>query len=525
MQDIRGRFGSQGDYRLLRPLAGTPLNPTRVDESTDAWDTIDWLVKHVPESNGRVGTFGTSYSGFTTLMSEIDPHPALKAAVPFSAMVDVWTGDDLFHHGAFRETYLDWVYLMVSEKSSKLAWPEPRYDAYETWLAAGSAGAAAAAQGMDALPFWQRLTEHPAYDAYWQAQALDKLLAQRPLTVPTLHVQSQWDQEDIYGPIAAYAATEPKDIRNDLNFLVIGPWRHGGASYNGSELGAIKFGSDTAEAFCRTVLIPFLDSHLKTGAPKADIAPVIVFETGTNEWRRYDRWPLSCASGCPARSRALYLREGHALSFTPPSGGVPYDEYASDPAKPVTYRLRPIRPTYAKDSSWGRWLVDDQRFAADRPDVLVYATPALTAPVHVAGRAIADLIASTSGRDADWVVKLIDVYPDVVPTQPELGGYQLPIAMDILRGRYRDDPAKPTPVQPNVPTPYTLPLPQADHVFLAGHRIMVQIQSSWFPLYDRNPQGWVDNIFHAVPADYVQATQRVFHAPGQASAVELPIVP
>jgi putative CocE/NonD family hydrolase len=308
-QDIRGRFGSEGDYRLLRPRAGTTLNPTKVDESTDAWDTIDWLVKNVPQSSGRVGIFGGSYGGFTTLMAEMNPHPALKAAVPFNSVVDVWTGDDLFHHGAFRQTYLDWVYSLVSEKSSALPWPEPRYDAYETWLA-GSAGAVASAQGMDKLPFWQRVIEHPAYDAYWQEQAVDKQLAAAPLTVPTLHIHSQWDQEDIYGPMAAYAATEAKDKANDLNFLVIGPWRHGGGVGNGSELGAIKFGADTGLAFRQTVMIPFLDRYLKDGAPKTDIAPVTVFETGSNIWHRYDHWPLACAQGCATPSKALYLQAG-----------------------------------------------------------------------------------------------------------------------------------------------------------------------------------------------------------------------
>jgi putative CocE/NonD family hydrolase len=525
LQDIRGRFGSEGDYRMLRPLVG-PLNATKVDHATDAYDTIDWLVKNVPQSNGRVGTIGTSYVGFTTLMSLIHPHPALKAAVPFNPVVDIWTGDDLFHHGAFRETYLDWVYSLVSDKSSALPWPEPRYDAYQTWLSAGSAGAAAKAQGMDNLPYWQRITEHPAYDPYWQEQALDRTLADAPLSVPTLHVHSQWDQEDIYGAPAAYAAMESKDRANNANFLVIGPWRHGGANGTGTELGAIKFGEDTAAKFRRDVLIPFLDAHLKDGAPKAEIAPVTVFETGSNVWRHYDRWPQSCDSGCPAKSQALYLQPGHALAFSPPApGGQTFDEYVSDPAKPVTYRLRPIRPTYSQDSSWGRWLVDDQRFAEDRPDVLTYVSPVLTAPVRIAGQPIAHLIASTSGSDSDWVVKLIDVYPDQTPKQPEMGGYELPIAMDILRGRYRDDPAHPSPIPSDQPIRYTLKLPNADHVFLPGHRIMVQIQSSWFPLYDRNPQTYVPNIFFAKPEDYRKATQRVFHAPDAASFIELPVVP
>ena len=525
IQDIRGRYGSEGDYRMLRPLVG-PLNASKVDHATDAYDTIDWLVKNVPESNGRVGTIGTSYGGFTTLMSLIHPHPALKAAVPFNPVVDIWTGDDLFHHGAFRETYLDWVYSLVSDKSSALAWPEPRHDAYDTWLKAGSAGAAASAQGMDRLPYWQRITQHPAYDEYWQDQALDRVLADAPLSVPTLHIHSQWDQEDIFGAPAAYAAMEGKDKANDANFLVIGPWRHGGGNTVGTELGAIKFGEDTAAEFREQVLIPFLDAHLKDGATKAEIAPVTVFETGTNVWRHYDRWPQSCDSGCPAKSQPLYLQPGHGLAFAPPATGTQaYDEYVSDPAKPVTYRLRPIRPTYSSDSSWGRWLVDDQRFAEDRPDVLTYTSAVLTRPVRIAGQPIAHITASTSGSDSDWVVKLIDVYPDQTPREPEMGGYELPISMDILRGRYRDDPAHPSAIPSNQPVRYTLKLPNADHVFLPGHRIMVQIQSSWFPLYDRNPQTYVPNIFFARPADYVKATQRIFHGGDAASFIELPVMP
>jgi putative CocE/NonD family hydrolase len=522
-QDIRGRYGSEGDFRMLRPVVG-PLNATKVDESTDAYDTIDWLVKNLAESNGRVATMGTSYDGFTTLMSTIDPHPALKAAVPFNPVVDVWTGDDLFHHGAFRQSYMDWVFSLVTDKSSAIDWPTARYDAYETWLEAGSAGAMAKAMGIDRNPYVKRIMDHPAYDAYWQEQAVDRLLAATPLTVPTLHIHSQWDQEDIYGSPAAYQAMEAKDAGQDRNFLVIGPWRHGGGNGDGSSLGAIKFGEDTARTFRRTVLIPFLDSHLKDSAAPARIAPVTVFETGANVWRTYDRWPQSCASGCPATAQALYLGPDGTLGFTrPKSAGA--DSYVSDPAKPVTYRTHPFRPTYSDDSTWRQWLVDDQRFASDRPDVLTYTTPVLTAPVRIAGQPIAHLTASTSGTDSDWVVKVIDVYPDLPGKEPTMGGYQLPVSMDILRGRYRDDPARPRPVPADQPVAYTLKLPNADHVFLPGHRIMVQVQSSWFPLYDRNPQTYVDNIFFAEPGDYLAATQKVYRGGERASYVELPVVP
>ena len=525
-EDVRGKYKSEGDYVMNRPLSGD-LNPTPVDHSTDAWDTIEWLVKNVPECNGRVGTMGTSYDGFTVLMSLLNPHPALKAAAPFNPMVDPWMGDDWFHNGALRQTYADYIFEQTATKSSDDKWAAPRYDAYETWLSAGSAGALGHALGMDQLPFWKRLIAHPAYDHYWSAQAVDKILGAHPLTVPTLYVHSQWDQEDIYGATATFSATWAQGgTSRDNSLLVIGPWRHGGGSRDGANLGAIKFNGDTGRWFRRNVLLPFLDSHLKDDAPKADIAPVTAFETGTNIWRRYDQWPQSCAANCPYRSKPLYLGSGGRVSFDKPTEASPaFDEYVSDPAKPVTYRPRPIRPTYASDSTWERWLVDDQRFASDRTDVLTYTSDVLGEPVRIAGQPVAHLYASTSGTDSDWVVKLIDVYPDEVPADEPLGSYQLPIAMDILRGRYRDDPAKPTAIPPGKIVNYILKLPNANHVFLRGHRIMVQVQSSWFPLYDRNPQTFVPKIFFAKPVDYVRATQRIFHGADAASYIDLPVAP
>jgi putative CocE/NonD family hydrolase len=524
-QDVRGKYKSEGDYVMNRPLSGD-LNPTPVDHSTDAWDTIEWLVHNVPESNGKVGTMGTSYDGFTVLMSLVNPHPALKAAAPFNPMVDTWKGDDWFHNGALRQTYADYIFEQTASKTSELNWIAPRYDAYETWLSAGSAGALAQSLGMERLPFWRRLVMHPAYDPYWSSQAVDKILGARPLSVPTLYVHSQWDQEDIYGAPAAYAATRAQPgAGRENSHLVIGPWRHGGGNGDGSSLGAIKFDGDTGRWFRRNVLLPFFDSHLKDGAAASDIAAVTAFETGANVWRRYDQWPQSCAAGCPFPSRPLYLAAGARLSFDKPAASPGFDEYVSDPAKPVTYRPRPIRPTYATDSTWNRWLVDDQRFAADRTDVLTYTSAVLTAPLRIAGQPVAHLYASTSGTDSDWVVKLIDVYPDEVPGAVEMGSYELPIAMDILRGRYRDDPAKPSAIPSGKITGYVLKLPNADHVFMPGHRIMVQVQSSWFPLYDRNPQNFVPNIFLAQPSDYVKAVQRVFHRPDAASFIDLPVAP
>ena len=523
-QDVRGKYGSGGDYVMNRPVIG-PLNPTTVDHTTDTYDTIDWLVKNVPETNGRVGMIGTSYDGFTVLMGLIHPHPALKAAVPINPMVDTWKGDDWFHHGAFRQEMMDYVYTQEATTKSSEDWFTAGHDDYENFLAAGSAGALGKTMGMEQLGFWRKLEAHPAYDAFWQGQAVDQLLAAQPLIVPTLYVGGLWDQEDIYGAVAAYEATEPKDSANDRNFLVLGPWFHGQANGDGSKLGPLDWDGDTGHWFRLNVLEPFLEANLKEGAPRADIAPVTAFETGTRVWRRYQSWPQSCDTGCPSKAEALYLQPGGALAFAQPrSGGPAYDEYVSDPAKPVPYRQRPILPTYAKGSTWRYWLEDDQRTYATRPDVLTYETPVLTAPIQISGQPVANLVASTTGTDSDWVVKLIDVYPGEVASDPALGGYQLAVAMDIFRGRYRKDPSHPAAIPPGESLPYRFTLPTTNHVFLPGHRIMVQIQSSWFPLYDRNPQTFVDNIFFAQPTDYQKATQRVFHAPGQASFVDLPVV-
>jgi uncharacterized protein len=523
-QDVRGKYGSEGSYVMSRPLRG-PLNNSATDHSTDTYDTIDWLVKNVPESNGRVGIIGTSYGGFLALMAIVDPHPALKVSVPIAPMVDVWRGDDWFHNGAFRQIYaLDYTYEQTAtRKSDELLW-RSQFDDYDTFLEAGSAGEIGRRSGEDQLPFWQRLTQHPAYDTYWQQQAVDHILAGRPLAVPTLYVHGLWDQEDIYGAPATYAATEPKDSTNDRNFLVIGPWRHGGSNGDGSTLGALHFDQDTGLWFRKTVLQPFLDQYLKDGAPAAKIPPVLAYETGTNTWRSYDHWPQSCENGCPAPLQPLYLAAGGGLSFEPPAGNQStFDEYVADPAKPVPYRLRPLRPVYWPDSTWRQWLVDDQRNLSDRTDVLVYTTPVLTAPVRVAGQPRVHLQASTTGTDADWVVKLIDVYPAEVAHQPALGGYQLMIAADIFRGRYRTSLEHAAPIKPGKVLEYQFALPTANHVFLPGHRIMVEVQSSWFPLYDRNPQTFVDNIFFAKPTDYRKATQRVYSGAATQSRIDLPI--
>ena len=530
VQDIRGKYGSEGDYVMNRPLHG-PQNPTPVDESTDTYDTIDWLVKNVPESNGRVGVLGISYDGYLSLMPLVHPHPALKVAVPMNPMVDGWRGDDWFHNGAFRQQNLPYIYEQTATRSNDAHWQSSNFDDYDMYMRAGSAGELGKERGMEQIGFWNKVVAHPAYDNFWSDQAVDKILAKEPLTVPTMLVASLWDQEDIYGAVAVYKAVEAAqpDAAKDKLFLVLGPWHHGQEIEEASSLGAIKFGSDTGYYFRTDILAPFLAHYLKDDAPASKVAPVTAYETGANKWEDLQTWPSGCAEGCKPKPTPLYLEANGKLGFTGPANGGPagdgFDEYVSDPAKPVPFRARPSQPVgYTPNLSWVRWLVDDQREFSGRTDVLTYSTEALSAPVRISGEPIANLVAATSGTDADWVVKLIDVYPDEVAGQPELGGYQLPVAMDILRGRYRESFSEAKAIAPNTPLTYRFALPTSNHVFLPGHKIMVQVQSSWFPLYDRNPQTFVPNIFFAKPEDYKKATEQIYHAAGKASFVELPVV-
>jgi putative CocE/NonD family hydrolase len=523
VQDVRGKYGSEGDYVMNRPPHG-PQNPTPVDDATDTWDSIDWLVKNIPESNGKVGTLGISYDGFEPLMALFNPHPALKVSVPMNPMVDGWMGDDWFHHGAFRQQNLAYIYEQTASRDNSIKWWTNYHDEYDLFMHYGSAGALAEAYGMRQLGFWNKLLAHPAYDSFWSDQAVDKLLAREPLKVPVMLVHSLWDQEDSYGALAVYRAIKPKDGSGNMVKLVMGPWNHGQEIREGSSLGALRFGSDTAKYFREKILRPYLAQYLKDGAPKADVAPVTAYQTGSNRWQRLDRWPLACNEGCATKSRALYLQAGQKLGFAAPATGAAYDEYVSDPARPVPFRARPIQPIGYDTLTWPQWLVDDQREASGRTDVLSYVSDVLTAPLTISGAPEVNLVASTSGSDSDWVVKLIDVYPDQVAYEPEMGGYQLAVAMDIFRGRYREGFTEAKPLAANQPLSYRFALPPANHVFLPGHRIMVQVQSSWFPLYDRNPQTFVPNIFLAKPADYVKATQRVYHAPGEASHIALPVV-
>ena len=524
VQDVRGKYGSEGDYVMNRPLRG-PLNATAVDHSTDTWDTIEWLVKQLPESNGRVGILGISYDGFLPLMALVNPHPALKAAIPMNPMVDGWRGDDWFHHGAFRAQSLSYIYDQEATRGNDVKWWTSHFDDYDLFLRAGSTGALAKSRGMEQLGFWDKITKHPGYDSFWQQQAMDRVLAAQPLKVPTLLVHSLYDAEDIYGALAVWKALKPKDANGDLLYLAMGPWNHGGELGDGSSLGPLKFRQDTALQFRRDILKPFLDQHLRDHGAKANLAPVNAFETGTNSWHRLRGWPLA-GEGTAIAATPFYLGAGLKVSVTPPQAGdLPFETYVSNPAKPVPFRARPIQPVGSdKGLTWPQWLTDDQREASGRTDVLAFVSDPLTAPLKISGEPVANLVASTSGTDSDWVVKVIDVYPDEVASQPGLGGYQLMVSADIFRGRYRESLEIPRALKPEVPLVYRFALPAANHVFLPGHRLMVQVQSSWFPLYDRNPQTFVPNIFFARPEDYRTATQRIYHAPGQASFIDLPVV-
>ncbi len=525
VQDVRGKYGSEGDFVMNRPLIG-PLNPTKVDESTDTYDTIDWLVKNIPETNGKVGVLGISYDGFEPLMALVNPHPALKVSVPMNPMVDGWMGDDWFHNGAFREQNMPYVLEQEATRDNSAKWWTNHLDDYNLYLDGGSAGDLGKAHGLEQVGFWNKILAHPSYDAWWSQQAMDKVLAAQPLKVPVMLVHSLWDQEDIYGAIAVYKAIKPKDVNNDKVFLVMGPWHHGQEIENGSSLGAIDFESNTSLYFQTKILAPFLAHYLMDDAPADSIAPVNAFETGTNTWERLSSWPSGCQSGCTINPTPLYLEPGFKAAFTAPASNADaFDEYISDPAKPVPFRARPSQPVgYDPPLTWVQWLVDDQREASGRTDVLAYQSDVLTKPVKISGQPVANIVAATTGTDADWVVKVIDVYPDEVGGNAKMGGYQLPVSMDIFRGRYRESFSTPKAITANAALLYKFELPTANHVFLPGHRIMVQIQSSWFPLYDRNPQTFVPNIFWAKTGDYQKATQRIYHEPGHASFVELPVV-
>ena len=471
-------------------------------------------MKNLPETNGKVGVIGGSYEGFTALMATVSGHPALRAAVPINPMVDVWMGDDWRHNGAFRQITLNVLPIIMAEPGRAAPPPTGMVDLYDLFLETGSAGDFMRRFGLDGFPAARRFVAHEAYDAWWREQALDRVLADRPIRTPMLLVAGAYDEQDLYGAPAVFRALHPRDKDGKVS-LLLGPWSHMGVEGDGSHLGPVAFPEDTAATARRDVIKPFLDARLQDGAAPFEAAPIVSYATGVDRWRR--------ATDLPEADTPLYLHAGGRLSFsTPGPAEAERDDYVSDPAKPVPVIARPFYFTSRSDS-WKTSLIVDQRFASRRPDVLTYMTEPLDAPIHVFGQPSVELFAATSGTDSDFVVKLIDVAPREM-ADPDMGGYQRPIGMEIFRGRFLKRLDKASPLTPGKPEAYRFALPVTDHVFLPGHRIMVQVQSSWFPVYDRNPQTFVPSIIEAKPQDYRKATQSVFHSPARASAVRLPIV-
>ncbi len=518
-QDIRGRFGSEGAFVMLRPPRDK-RDAKAVDESTDTYDTIEWLLKNVPRNNGRVGMLGVSYPGWLTVMAMLDPHPALKAVSPQASPASMFLGDDFHHNGAFRLSY-GFEYVTMMEGSKEFSpFTFDQYDTYSWYLSLGSLANADERHLLGKYPTWNNFVAHPNYDAFWQREAVMQYLDR--VTVPTLNVAGWWDQEDFYGPLKIYETLEPHDSKH-LNYLVVGPWNHGGwRGRSGQKLGNIDFGDSTSVHFKRNIEVPWFAYWLKNKGT-LQLAEATTFEAGANEWRSHESWPPPRAQVTPRR---LYFHAGGRMAFQPPAAAADsgFDAYVADPARPVPYRARPILPTYGRGSTWPTWLVDDQRFAQDRPDVVAWETPPLEDDVVIAGNIMANLFASTTGSDADWVVKLIDVYPERYEPDPKLGGYQLMVSNEVFRGRYRKSFEQPEAIVPNQTHEYAIDLHSQNYRFRKGHRIRVQVQSSWFPLIDRNPQTFVPNIFAARESDFRAATQRVFRTPSAASFIQLPVV-
>jgi len=515
-QDIRGRYGSEGQFVMNRPPRDKK-DPRSIDESTDTYDTIDWLVRNVARNNGRVGVFGVSYGGWLAAVATLNPHPALKAASPQAPMTDTYLGDDFFHNGAFRQTYgYEYVTSMESSKeNTDVTLDKP--DAYDWYLGLGSLSKINDIYLHGRLPTWNAFVEHPNYDDYWKARASERYLTQTP--VPTLVVGGWWDQEDLYGTLATYEALERHD-REHKNFLVLGPWNHGGWNSFGRTLGNLNFGSPTGLYYRREIQAPWFAYFLKDKG-KLSEPEAVTFQTGSNKWTSSNRWPPK-----EAVHRNLFLRGGKKLSFEKPvrNKEAEFESYVSDVGNPVPYRKRPIQVTYGPGSEWYTWLVQDQRFLHGRTDVLAWQTDALENDLTISGDIVAHLFASTTGSDSDWVVKLIDVYPDDYPEDSKIAGYQLMIADEIFRGRFRKSFEKPAPIVPNEVNEYVIDLHGSNHCFKKGHRVMIQIQSTWFPLYDRNPQNFVENIFKAQASDYQVATQRVYESARYPSHVTLPVM-
>ena len=512
-QDTRGRNASDGEYVSLSPMRDRSIE-NATDESTDAWDTIDWLVNNVRDNNGRVGTLGISYGGFLTTRALVDPHPALRATSPQATCADMFIGDDWHHNGAFRLDYaFGWIGAMEGGLNRRGGLPN-RYDNYEAFLELGPLSNVDRLIFHGKAPSWNAFTEHPNLDDYWIYGMCSVLPHIQPVTVPTLNVLGWFDAEDFYGPLKVYQKYETTDD-DDLNYLVIGPWHHGGWSFDrrGDRLGPVDFGSDTARWFRDEIHGPWFAYWLKDKG-SLDFPEAQIFRTGANRWEEYDAWPPENQT----ERRNLYLHAGGKLSFEKPSADQPPDHYVSDPDKPVPYRKRPI--TY---DGWADWALEDQRLADGRTDVLTYISEPLENDLSFSGDPVAHLFAATTGEDADWIVKLIDVYPQEWEDEPYLGGYQFMVAGEVFRARYRNSFSDPEPVVPGEVTAYEISLRSRNHTFRAGHRIMVQIQSTWFPLIDRNPQSWVDNIYRAEASDFQKATQSVHRSAAYPTHISLPV--
>jgi uncharacterized protein len=533
-EDIRGRYKSEGEFVMMRPLADHQ-DRKAIDESTDTYDTVTWLLANVPGNNGRVGVVGVSYPGFLTMMAGIDPHPAVKAISPQAPMIDVWMGDDFFHNGAFRQSYgYDYVMgLESSKEDTEVSYGKdkdgkPR-DGFDYFLERGSFAEDVKKSGSKTLPTWKLFLEHPAYDTVWSSRAVENHL--NTVAVPTLTVGGYYDQEDMYGPQEEYATLEPHDT-NHQNFLVLGPWRHGSWGSSQRHLGNLDYTEPIGTEFRRQVEARFFAHYLKDEPVTNQSSPVpsgfdlentASFQTGSNQWRRYDRFPPK-----ESQPTGLHLLGDGKLSWNESdekTAAQTKTTYISDPANPVPYRHRPIQPTYSDGSQWFNWMTEDQRFVTDRKDVAVWKLPVLKKDLIVTGEVMADIFAATTGTDNDLVVKLIDQYPDdETVSDAKMRGYQLMTNEEIFRGRYLGSFEKPTPLRSGSIHEYRFSLHDVDHVFKAGHTVMVEIQSTWFPLYDRNPQTFVPNIMTAKPEDYKPATITIFSDTEHDSTLQVPLM-
>jgi putative CocE/NonD family hydrolase len=514
-QDMRGKFKSEGSFEMNRPLYHL-IDKTRTDESTDAYDAIDWLVKNIKNNNGKAGINGVSYPGYLALEASVDPHIALKASSPQASPADMFLGDDFHHNGAFRLSYgFEYSYLVENDKLSNSDFPFPQYDLYNWYLQLGSLKNVNDKYFKGRLAAWNDFAKHPDYDDYWKRAST--LTYIKKAQIPIMHVGGYFDQEDLNGPQIMYSQLEKKDSFN-RNFIVLGPWNHGGwEGRKADSLGQISFESNTS-AWFQALEKRWFDYWLKR-IGDGKFAEANCFQTGSNTWKTYDAWPPK-----NAELKKLYAAADHKAGFTKPSAMAGAVSYISDPASPVPYRSLPIEATYGEGSRWYTWHVEDQRFVTTRPDVVSFMMDSLTENITVTGKVMAHLFASTTGTDADFVVKLIDVYPAFDANNKMMSGYQLPVAMEVIRGRYRKNFIQPSPLVSGKAEEFIIDLHDINHTFLKGHHIMIQVQSSWFPIIDRNPQKYVPNIFEAKESDFIKATQTIYCNAKYATYIELPVM-